>query len=198
MTIPRELEDLFASAAQRIRKDEEVKVLRAKNAKPEPVKPVKVSERYLLPENWRPGRAIALIHADTKTLLGNFREFNHKTERGARKLERLSEPVVVTAVEYVHGKHWITEDRPIPSPERWTAEREVILPLAVLPEFGLSAEAVGLKVCLSFGGIARAELCDHTQFFSPDNRTLQTFPAGTNLLEVLSLESKIELRKELQ
>jgi hypothetical protein len=192
------LEDLFADSMERIRKDEAHKRVVMKNASPEPAKKVSVLQLYSLPENWKAGRTLALIHEETRTVLGNFREFLHKSEKGARRLERVNEPTVVQAVEYVRGKEWITEERPIPAPERWTAEREVLLADLILPEFNVAAHEVGVKVCLAFGGIARVELMEHTQFLSPDARTVQTFPAGTNVLEVMSLESKIELRKELQ
>lgn len=193
-----ELDDLFADAAANIRKEAEHKRRVMRNATVEATKPITVSEKYLLPENWLPGRTLALIHEETKTLLGNFREFNHKTERGARKLERVNEPVVVSAIEYVSGKQWITQERPIPTPERWTSTRELLLPDLFLQEFNLHAELVEVKVFLAYGGIARVELREHTTFLSPDARTVQTFPAGTNVLEVMGLEAKIELRKELQ
>lgn len=194
------LDDLFADAAQRITREAQDKKRIVRNATPELLKPIRVSERYLLPENWIEGKCIALVHGDTGTVLGNFRIFHHKYEKTARRLERVSEPTETSGIERVWGKHWITESRPIPSPERWESSRELFISELVLQDFGVSSieDMVRIKVCLAHGGILRVELLDHTQFASPDNRTLLTLPAGTNVLEVMSLESKINLRKEMQ
>ena len=187
------LDDLFADSMQAQRAKP---VMTA--GKPAAPKVIKTSERYSLPEFWRPGRVVALIHSPSQTLLGTFQEFIHKTERNARKLERLEEPAQVTHQEYVSDPWYLGDFRELPpTPEKWTAERELLLPDLLLQQMGVHASRVEVKVCLQFGGIGRVELLSHTTFHSPDAKVILTIPKGTNVLECMSLEAKIELRKEL-
>lgn len=190
------IDDLFADAmqAQRAKPIPQMKV-----GKVESLKPIKTSERYSLPEFWIKGRVIALIHSPSQTLLGTFQEFHHKHERAARKLERLSEPAQVTHQEFVSDPWYLGDDRVLPpTPEKWTAEREILLHDLTLQQMGVHASEVEVKVCLQFGGIGRVELLSHTTFHSPDAKVILTIPAGTNVLECMSLDAKVELRKELQ
>lgn len=168
-----------------------------KAAKPEPVKPVSTLERYSLPENWLQRRGLALIHRESNTLLGNFVEYVHRTEHGARKLIRSDSPIEITGIEHVSGPQWLFAAADIPAPERADSTRELLLDLT-LASLGVSAAAVGLRVCFQYGGIIRVELRQHTTFHSPDGHTVLTIAAGTNIYTCMDLQAKIDLRKELQ
>ena len=170
---------------------------RMKNASPE--KPKKVtSDTFTLPENWTQTRAIALIHAETQTLIGNFLEYKHVRVPHARKLIRCDSPVAVSATEMVSGPQWVHLERIIPSPQSATATRDIVMTPLPLYELGVQAEIAEMKIYFQWGGIIRAELRSHTTFHSPDNRTILTLGAGTNLLEVMDLNAKLQMREELR
>lgn len=194
--IPQDLEDLFADAMQTERKSPSRPM---RNAKPEPVRVIQTAEKYSLPEYWVAGRVLALIHERTQTALGSFQEYTHRTEKGARKLLRLEGPSSLPpSIEYVREDAWLgTRREVILDPQTWTAKREITLPDLFLYAFGVHGEAVEVEVLLKFGGIYRVELRDHTTFHSPDAGVALTLPAGTNVYEVMDLQAKVELRKEL-
>lgn len=197
MTIPTELDDLFADALQAERKFPSRTV---RNAKPEPEKKISTLEKYSLPEFWIAGRKLLLVHEETQTALGAFQEYSHKTEKGARKLVRIEDVVhSISCLEYVRGDGWLgpREEELVCEPQRWAEEREIILPDLLLRSFDVHAEAVAVRVKLSYGGISRVELTDHTTFHSPDGKTALTIAAGTNVYEVMDLDAKVALRKEL-
>lgn len=170
-----------------------------KNARPEPEKKISTLERYSLPEYWHPGRILALVHEGSHTVLGTFQEYSHKTEKGARKLLRVEAACAIAGIEYVQDDAWLglRREEIISEPQSWTSERQVIIPDLLLQGLGVHAELVEVLVKLKFGGIYRVELISHTTFHSPDAGTALTLPAGTNVLEVMALEAKVELRKEL-
>lgn len=191
-----DLDDLFADAQAAERKFPSVAARRVRNATPEPAPKIAFNERYLLPEFWEPRAGICLIHRDTNSLLGNFREFVHKDGK-ATKWVRVEEPVQVQRTEWVSGPQWLGVERVVPTPESWTTHREVLLPDLVLHCLGVHAELVLVDVSLQFGGIARVELVGHTTLMSPDARTIITLPAGVNVLPAMDLDGKIALRKEV-
>src|SRR5260221_5092397 len=71
----------------------------------------RMHELFALPENWERTRGIALIHAETETLLRNFSEYCHKTVAGCRKLLREESPITVEAAERVEGSWWLGDSR---------------------------------------------------------------------------------------
>lgn len=154
---------------------------------------------YENPENWERKRGIALIHRDPQgqtTLLGNFTEYLHR-KRDARKLVREAEPMLISTEEYVTG-HWWLADRPqmeIDDHNSWEI-RETALDL-VLAELHVLASAVLIRVHLNSGWIARVELVEQTPFHCPMNSQVIYLPAGTCVLDGLSLECKLELRRQM-
>lgn len=143
---------------------------------------------------WTKARGIALIHADSETLLGNFVEYLHPS--GARKLVRETWPIAISAVERVEGSWWLGENRVEPRQE-WHTQRPVIMHLYLEP-LGVHAPAVELVVHISYGGIARCELSTNTIFRSESEPlSLVELPAGTNLLDCMALDAKINLRREV-
>jgi len=190
------LDSLFASAmeAERLHPQKP----RMKNAEPETPKKLKTKDYYTLPENWIPGRVVALMHEESRTLIGNFREYTHKREKGCRDLQRIDGPVEApVAIEYVRGWEVLGDRAPQFQAQTWTSTQEILMPELRLAYLGVSAKTVLLTAFLSFGGIVRVELKEHTRFVSPTGNRLLTLPTGTNVLEVMDLDGKIELRKEL-
>lgn len=150
----------------------------------------------LSPSQWTPSCGVALIHADSESLLGNFREYTHPS--GARRLVRETWPVGIAVIERVAGSWWLGEEtRPQPR-EEWHTRKSITMPLT-LEALGVSAPEIALTIHISFGGIARCELNQTTVFSSNCSANslnmLVELPSGTNLLPVLSREEKIELRK---
>lgn len=158
--------------------------------------------RFLDPANWERTRTVALIHEETETLLGNFAEYKHKLSEGTRKLQRVTEPTAVQAIERVSGAHWVTDYRDKIGAVRDLSaiaeeEREAILDLH-LPEMDhVFSPEVMVTVKLIWGGIAEVRLTEETRFFSKDRRVQLILPEGIDVLEGMSLDCKLELRKFL-
>lgn len=189
------IEDLWALAARAMNK--EAKAPRTRRQKDDEPAPQSTLALYANPENWLRGKAVALVHQESATVLGNFIEFLHKSVPGCSKLVRTEELVVVSEVRYESGSWWLGESRHPEPTQVWHEDRPCILHVH-LDKLGLHAPATELIVSLSYGSIARATLAFKTMFAQADSEErLVTFPAGTNLLEVMSRDCKIKLREEL-
>lgn len=153
---------------------------------------------YTNPDNWTRTRGVALIHAETQTLLGNFDEFIHNSVPNCRRLLRSERPCVVAATEQVSGSWWLGVDRRPEPKQVWHERRPAILHLH-LDKLKVHSPACEVVACLSYGGIARVELAADTQFAQEDGKQEQLLflPAGTNVLGEMSLDSKINLHAEL-
>lgn len=197
-----ELDDLFAPAfaaikaerhAALVAKTQPRRVKAAGDTAPPP------DERYTNPANWKQGRGIALIHDETQTLLGNFVEWLHVSDPAARKLIRSDSPIVIQATEYVEGDWWLSRKLEIAPPEEWHTRKQIVfdLPLAKL---GVHSPACPLVVHLSYGGIARVELEFATTFAQMEGvqEQLVMLPAGVNVMPMLSQETKVALRVEVE
>jgi len=156
--------------------------------------------RYTKAENWQRTRCIALIHAETQTLLGNFSEYLHRTVAGCRKLCRESLDMPATAVELVSGSWWIDPcHRPEPV-HTWHTSQEIFCHV-YLRELQVHAPAVALTVFKSYGSIARVELAQPTRFAQwheggASGETILDLPQGTNVWEVLSRDTRIRIQEE--
>lgn len=154
-------------------------------------KPAAPSALYSSPDNWLPGRGIALIHADSQTLLGNFQELLHISDPDARRLVRCEHPIRVDAQEFVSGTWgWVAskEDLSSSAPATLVQRFDLLLQLA-FPE--CSAEAPVL-VHSQGRSILRIELLHPTDFAAEDGNFLRLGP-GTNIQPVLSQLTKVEL-----
>lgn len=160
----------------------------------------RIREQFYSPDNWFKTRTVALIHEDTETLLGNFTEHHSKLEKTARRLIRVTEPCTVDAVEYVKGENWLN---PVPigqpdKPEVAAEEtRDAVCDLHMPEMDNVFAPAALVTVVLHWGSIARVELSDETRFFSKDRRVQLILPAGLDVREGLSLETKLRLKEFL-
>lgn len=144
--------------------------------------------------NWTRTRGVALIHRDSNTLLGNFSEFAHR-HSSARKLVRTEEPLLVEGTEWVSGPQWIEWSR---EPEAAVAQVVVLEIVADLHlhELGVRAMAATVEVTISYGGVSKVELFDLTHFHSDDHRVAFFLPKHLNVLDGLSLDTKLAIRAE--
>ena len=198
MTEPTSLDALFGAARKHIQQETETKAKAKKTRQPAEVEQEAISALFANPENWERKRGIALIHAETQTLLGNFSEYVHKKVFGARKLLREETPILVSATETVEGNWWLgAERRPEPKQE-WHTQKSCVLHVH-LGELQLHAPAVELTVHLHWGGIARAELSVETTFAQTAEgvEQLVVMPAETDILSCMTRDCKVKLRMEV-
>ena len=199
MTTDISIDDLFreARAAARVQKvAKEAAALKKQSEKPDAQE---TQALFANPDNWQRTRGIALIHAETETLLGQFSEYTHKSVPNCRKLLRESAPISVEAAERVSGNWWLGSNERVVEPrQEWHTKRPAIIHLH-LDTLRVHSPACEVIACLSYGGLARVELALDTMFAQEEGKQEQLLhlPAGTNVLPMMSLDSKIALRIEL-
>lgn len=166
----------------------------------------RIRARFTDPANWERSRNVVLIHVGEQgqeTLLGNFAEYKHKLSTGVcRKLVREEQPTAVGEIEHVTGSNWLVERIQLDETKRIPGapaeeQREAIIDLH-LPELDhVFSPEVMVLVTLLWGGVHRVELIEPTRFFSKDKRVQLVLPEGLDVLESMSLDSKLDLRKFL-
>lgn len=162
----------------------------------------KLAKRWTDPEHWRKVRTMALIHQSSDeppvlTLLGNFNELIHDSMT-ARKWVRVEEPTDTQGTEYVRGDWYLTSRAESMSKKEVWVRTETVLIGLTLKEANLHCPDAEVNVRLEFGGIARVELAETTRFFNADKTQFLFLPAGLDVMEVMTLDSKMELRAELE
>ena len=155
-----------------------------------------VHDLFTLRENWERVGGVALFHDDTQSIIGNFSKYNHRTVKGCWELIREETPVAVSELMHVTGDWWIGLDRKPELAKPWFEDRLAMIKLH-LPELGVFAPLVQVRAKLEHQGIMRVELVEETQFADSDGRLLLILPAGTNVLPVMTLDGKINLRQEI-
>ena len=192
-----DLEDLFTDAqlaqAAKNPKTRRVADPSVRNALDAAAK--KMRELYTNPENWQRTRGIALIDKSTQTLVGNFSEYTHKTIAHTRKLLREHTPIAIDATETVDGylgEAFEQRYRGI----SWEREVEVTSEIW-LDELMIGAPRVTLNLKIRLGAVLRADLKADTQFASASGQTVLLLPAGTNVLDHLSTDTKTHLRRQV-
>lgn len=188
------LDALFADAKAHLRdKAAAAKVPRNKKLVTERIEP---SALFSNPANWYPARSVALIHQESNTLLGHFRELLHRSVPEARRLVREDSPALIEAVEYVSGTWGWTPPKALEHQDSTLIETELLLFLSLeLPEFHTAEAAV--KVVTQGAGILRVELKALTQFYAEGAHSFLALPAGINLLATLTTASKQAIREAL-
>lgn len=151
---------------------------------------------FTLPENWLRVGGVALVHKETQSLLGNFSEYRHVSVHHATKLVREETPISVQRTETVSGSWWLGADRLVVPHSVWHETRRALVKL-FLPDLGVFTPLAEVAVQISHGGIARVELIEETLFSDSDGKQLLTLPAGLNILPVLGLECRINLKSEV-
>lgn len=135
------------------------------------------------PANWTRTRGIALIHADTQTLLGNFTEYKHRTHPDARRLVREESTLPVEATEYVSGDWWMIPQK-IPKPKRlWKESKLLTLPWINLTHLGVTASNINVFAKFGEGSLERVDLAQAT--ILGGGGVLMTLPEGTDILQEL-------------
>ena len=165
----------------------------------------RVRARFYAPENWERTKAVVLIHVSEQgqeTLLGNFAEYRNKLMKDCRKLVRETQPTAIGEIEYVKGENWLA-DRLVVQPTvmhkdaQAEEQREAICDIH-LPELNhVFAPEVMVTVTLIWGGVAKIELMEETRFFDKERRAHLILPAGLDVMEAMSFESKQAVRRFL-
>ena len=189
-----ELETLFraARAAQkqeRAKAHAEAEIRRKRKMDPvePPIEPLGI---FVNPENWIEGRGLALIHRETRLLLGNFRELKHKTVKDARRLVRSLTPIHIDAVEEVDFGLPAEAALP-PISSRALIQRIYSGPVA-LETPAVSCPSAVLCIHYYDKATAKAVLEQPTSFSSGDE--LVELPAGVDILSAMTRTTKRALR----
>lgn len=153
----------------------------------------KMRELYSLPENWETKRHIALIDKGTQTLIGVFQEHIHRTIPSTRKLTREHGIVCIDSTEVVEG--YIGQELELRLKGiSWEREVEVEVDLW-MDDLMVGCPLVKMNVKSRLGALLRVDLKAPTQFASHTGNTIMQLPAGTNVLDQLSSDSRRLVRK---
>jgi len=189
-----ELEELFADADKARRRDKHLALMDAAKPRRSAPKEEKPSALFADPKNWQRTRGIALIHADTQTLLGNFSEYRHRTVDGCRRLVKEDELLHVEGTESVAGDFWLGDRKEtVVRSTVWNAVRELCINLH-LPELQLWNPEADVRVCFEYGSIARVELAADTHFCDGPGPSMMVLPKGVDVYQVMALDAKVKLR----
>lgn len=182
-----------------------VKAIPSKDSRAEIAARPKLKEGFYLPDNWTHTRTISLIHQPTLTLLGNFKEFYYTGDRVLnlhqlipKRLVRVEEPVATDGMEFVTGDWWLQQEQERRAdPKSWIETRAAIIDIALI-ECGLYCDAAEVLIRLEHGWIARVELAADTRFTCAARNSFLIMPAGIDVMEVMTLESRIALKEEMK
>ena len=192
-----DLNDLWSSARQtihaaRVAAHKEPRRQKLKEPLPPP------DTTYSNPANWRRTQGIALIHAETKTLLGNFSEYIH-SDGVARRLVREDAPITVAKAEEVSGDWWIKPNAaPLEPVQEGHTKHDTIMHI-LLPKLNVHCPLCEITAHIAYGAIARVELATETMFAqTAEGDHLLWLPAGTNILGEMGQDTKIQLWQEIK
>ena len=181
------LDDLFAEAKRAMRQVE------AKKAKLVPINaPVDPLAIWRNPTNWIAGQGVALISEASNTLIGNFREYHHKTVPGAKKLVR-EDCTGPLRVDYVKGDWGSTLPTLSPPKRLWKESRTVTVGVRLAsPSYYFPT--VSVSVHFGEGTPERAELLEETTFTACSTPSdFLTLPAGVDILPQLATSTFREI-----
>lgn len=193
---PTSLDDLFNDA---------ILTQAAKNKKqPKPTDPSlrnaldatakKMREMYTLPENWNRVGGVAFIDKSTQTLVGNFSEYQHKTFSHTKKWLREHTPISIDRTEVVEGYLGAQVMERLGAHQSWTEIKHGVADM-LFDEMQVEAPNIEFTALIRLGALQRVELMQPTLFASVAGSTLISLPAGTNVLEQLSVDSRAAVRK---
>lgn len=191
------LDDLLTSAMREASK-RTVRPIPSKDSKAEVAARPKLTSGFYAPENWERVCTVSLIHQSTNTLLGNFDEFRYIPNRKTKKLVRVEGPRETDGVEYVAGSWWLQQETERHTdPKSWIESRAAVIGIT-LAECGLHCDAAEVTVRLEHGWIARVELIKDTRFTCATRDTFLILPSGLDVLEAMSIDSKLVLKAEMR
>lgn len=187
------LQDAMREASKRT-----VRASPSRDSKAEIATRPKLTSGFYSPENWDRVCTISLIHQPTNTLLGNFDEFRYIPNRKTKRLVRVEGPRETDGVEYVTGDWWLQQETERHAdPKSWIESRATVIGIS-LTECSLHCDAAEVLVRLEHGWIARVELSRETRFTCPARNSFLLLPAGLDVLEVMSFDSKMILKEEMK
>jgi hypothetical protein len=181
------LDELFAEARQAAKAE---RTLAFKRKAKDPVEPAAIPQTlYTDPENWTRTRGLALIHAESKALLGNFWEWRHKSVKDARRLVRSAEPIPVVGAEEID----INFAGAVPPPRGERVETTRIIRLDLVLE-APAVRAAAVLVCVHYydGWTAKVVLVEDTTL--AEGEEILLLPGGVDVLPALGREMKVQLR----
>ncbi len=151
---------------------------------------------FRAPENWVFKAQVQLVHAGSniRTLIGLFDEFHHISVPKCRRLVATEEKRAEAPfkIEEVYQDHWLPADTWKHLLQPTEHKVEVILNLELSMGQSLTCEAVLCEAWLVGGGLQRLCLKEDTVFEGSTPRTILCLPAGLDVLEGMSRESKME------
>lgn len=151
------------------------------------------TELFLSPDNWNRGKNVALVCKGSRKLLGVFAEWMHKSVEGVRRLVRDESGLPIHEVEEVEGD-WEPKGK---LEHKGTTRETRVVPFPLeLAGFLICEEETELEVTLAEGYILGVYLYKGLSFFGAAGTILQ-LPAGTAVLPLMTHQSKVALRKEL-
>lgn len=154
----------------------------------------KMKELYTLPENWQRTGGVAFIDKGTNTLVGNFSEYQHRTFPHTKKWLREHTPISIDRTEVVEGYLGQQVMERLGAHQSWTEERSGTADM-LFDEMQVEAPRIDFRAFIRLGALQRVELTSMTIFASVSGATLISLPAGTNVLEQLSTDSRAAVRK---
>lgn len=188
--------DAMLNDAVREQAKRTVRALPSKEDKPL-VPKAKLTSGFYLAQNWETRRVISLIHRETNTLLGNFTEQVYLPNPRTKRFTRVDSPMPTDGTDYVSGDWWLRQETERHTdPKSWIESRDAIIGIT-LAECGLHCDMAEVTVRLEHGWIARVELRGETRFTCAQRNTFLILHAGLDVLEGMSLDSKLALKSEL-
>lgn len=156
-----------------------------------------LNEEFAFPsDNWTRVKGFVLLHKDTNSLIGNYSLYQHTRFKDAQRWQLESTVMCVEETKWVEGPQWIDwRDTEVERLQRAEVEQEAVLDLH-LTQLGVVALGARVWIILAYGGIHRIELGEDTQFISAGHEAALTLPRRLNVLEGLSLDSKLAARAE--
>ena len=188
------LDELFAQARAAHKAERKAAFERVTKVKSklDPVDaPVEPAGIFANPDNWIEGRGIALVHQETQILLGNFREWRHRSVADARRLVRSATPISVEAVEEVDFGLAVQPPQLAAAAHHSKVQTIRTLDL-VLETPAVAAKRVLICVHSYDTWTTKAVLVEPTTF--AEEGTILQLPAGVDILACLTRESKRALR----
>lgn len=162
-----------------------------------------VSERHRLaftdPKNWNLTGQVQLVHRDgnVESLLGLFDELIHVSSPHTRKLVATQlAPGMNPRIEYVTGNNWLADDTL--EKKRRIPDHTIRLLEDLSLEMGAFASTAEIDCTLVGGGVSRIVLVHKTVFEGHTPKLYVEVPAGVDLIETLTRDTKERIWDELQ
>ena len=105
-------------------------------------------------------------------------------------------PLSIDAVERVSGSWWLGEGRKPIERHPCHEQKHAIIHLH-LPKLGVFTPVAEVVAFIAYGSLERVELAADTRFATHTGETLIDLSAGVSVMEMMSLDGQLALRKEI-